>query len=69
MAFTGKTRGMDLALGSSLAEAARHQDSMDALEVLDAVLALKDFRIDPVQPDPHIVGYAAMGQRLTQRLV
>ena len=61
VALAGETCGMDLAFCPAFAEAARHQDSMDALEVLDAILALEDFRIDPVQPHPHIVGDAAMG--------
>ena len=42
---------------------------MHALEVLDGVFLLEDLRVDPVELDPDLVGDAAVGQGLGQRLV
>ncbi len=42
LALAGEARRLDLALGAALAEAARHQDAVDALEMLDRVLLLED---------------------------
>src|SRR5216684_2611984 len=64
-----ETRGLDLALGAALAEAAGDEDAVDAFELDDRVLLLEDLGIEPIQIDAHIVGDAAMGQRLGQRFV
>src|SRR5438445_304519 len=64
-----KARRLDLALGAALAEAAWHQDAVDALEMLHGVFLLEDLRIEPIEPDPDIVGDTAMGQRLGERFV
>ncbi len=58
-----------LAFGAALAETARHQDAVDVLEERGRVVALEDLAVDPVHMDLHIVGDAAMGQRLAQRFV
>ena len=47
-----ETHRGDLALGAALAEAAGHQDAVDVLQVVNGVLALEDFGIDPVELDP-----------------
>src|ERR1700691_2317982 len=60
---------LDLALGAAFAEAARNQNAVDAFEMHDRVFLLEDFRIEPVELDPDIVGYPAMGQRLGQRFI
>src|SRR5260221_13538096 len=64
-----EARRLDLALGAALAEAAWHQDAVDALEVLYGVFLLEDLRIEPIELDPDIIGDAAMGQRLGERFV
>ena len=60
---------LDLAFGAALAEAARHQNAVDILQEDRGVVALEHFAVDPVQMHLHIVGQAAMGQRLGQRFV
>ena len=67
--FTGETHRADLAFGTALAEAAGHQYAVDIFEEAGGVVALEHFAVDPVQMDFHIIGQAAMGQRLGQRLV
>src|SRR5579859_994 len=69
VALAGELHRLDLALGATLAEAARHQDAVDAGQVMDRVLGLEDLGIDPAQLDLHPVGETAMGQRLRQRLI
>ena len=67
--FAGEAGGEDLALGAARAEAAGHQDAVDAGQVRDRVFLLEYLRIDPAQLDPCVVGDAAMGQRLLERFV
>ena len=67
--LAGELDRRNLALGTALAETARNQDAVDLLEMVDGVLALEDLRIDPVEVDLDVVGDAAVGQRLAQRLV
>ena len=62
--LAGEFHGLDLAFGAALAEAARHQDAADILQEGGGVVALEHFAVDPVQMHAHIVGEAAMGQRL-----
>ena len=69
LALAGEARRLDLALGAALAEAAGHEDAVDALEEGRRILALEDLALDPVEVDLHPVGDAAMDQRLDQRLV
>ena len=54
---------------AALAEAARHQNAVHAVELLHGIRLLEDFRIDPFQLDLHLVGDAAMGEGLGQRLI
>ena len=51
------------------AEAARHEDAVHALEPRRRVGALEDLAFDPVELDAHMIGHAAVSQRLDQRLV
>ena len=60
---------MDLALGATLAEAARDQDAVHVLEMADRVVTLENLRVHPFHRDLHVAAEAAMGQRLGQRLV
>ena len=69
VALARELRRADLALGAALAEAAGHQDAVDVLEERRRVLVLEDLALDPVEIDLHLVGDAAMRQRLDQRLV
>ena len=69
MAFAGELRRADLALGAALAEAARHQDAVDVLEERRRVFLLEHLGLDPVEIDLHLVGDAAVRQRLGQRFV
>ena len=52
-----------------MAEAAGHEDAVDAFEIGRRVLALEDLALDPVEIDLDLVGDAAVMQRLDQRLV
>ena len=69
VAFAGEARRRKLARRAALAEAARHEDPVHPVQVLDGVLALEDLRIDPVGMDADVVGDAAVGQGLGQGLV
>src|SRR5687767_9823452 len=62
LALAREAGGVDLAFRAALAEAAGHQDAVYAFEMLDRVLALEDFGIDPVEIDLHVVGDAAVAQ-------
>src|SRR6202012_1406562 len=55
-ALAGEAHGMHLTLGAALAESARHEDAVDAFEVMHRILALEDLRIEPAQIDMDIVG-------------
>ena len=61
--------GVDLAFRAALAEAARHQDAVHPLQIGRRVLLLEDLALDPVEVDLHLVGDAAMLERLDQRFV
>ena len=69
LALAREAGRLDLALRAALAEAARHQDAVHALEVVDGVVPLEDLGIDPVHIDAHVIGDAAMRKRLGERLV
>ena len=69
LAGAGEGRRLDLAFRTTLTEAARNEDAVHALEIGGRVLLLEDFRLDPVEVDLHLVGDAAMDERLLQRLV
>ena len=69
VALARELRRADLALGAALAEAARHQDAVDVLEERRRVLLLEDLALDPVEIDLHLVGDAAVAERLDQRFV
>jgi hypothetical protein len=66
--LAGELRGEDLALDAALAEAARHQDRIEAAQVAD-VRRVQVFRIDVLDLDPRVVVDAGVAQRLVQRLV
>ncbi len=69
LALARELHRLDLALGAALAEAAGHEDAVDMLEEGRRVLALEYFGFDPVEIDLHLVGDAAVRERLDQRLV
>ena len=58
--------GLDLAFGTALAEAAGHQDAVDAFKIGGWILLLEDFRFDPLQVHLHLVGDAAVDQGFLQ---
>jgi hypothetical protein len=68
-ALAGVAHRLDLALRPALAEAARDQDAVDALEERRRVLALEDLALDPVELHLDPVGDAAVVQGLDERLV
>jgi hypothetical protein len=47
---------------------AGHQNAVDVLEERRRILVLRHLALDPVEIDLHLVGDAAMGKRLDQRL-
>ena len=49
LALAGEAGRPDLALGAALAEAAGHQDAVDALQERRRILALEDLALDPVR--------------------
>src|SRR6266568_4018102 len=51
------------------AEAAGHQDAVDMLQERRRILVLEHLALNPVEIDLHLVGDAAMGERLDQRLI
>src|SRR6185437_6954727 len=67
--LAGEARRFDLALGAALAKPPRHQNAVDAFEMLDRVLLLEYLGIEPVELDLDVIGDAAMGQRLGKRFV
>src|SRR5207237_1637470 len=69
VALSRELRRADLALGAALAESAGHQDAVDVLEEWRWILVLEYLALDPVEIDLHLVGDAAMRERLDQRLI
>ena len=69
VALARELRRADLAFGAALAEAARHQDAVDVFEERRRVFLLEHLGLDPVEIDLHLVGDAAVGERLGQRFV
>ncbi|MPL84476.1 hypothetical protein SDC9_30441 [bioreactor metagenome] len=67
--FARILRGADLAFGAALAEAAGHQDRVELFKMRAGVFALEDLGVDPFGLHPHPVRHAAVGQRLSDRLV
>ena len=62
LTFPGETSSLDLALGATLTEAARNQDSMHVFEMGRCRIgALENLRFDPVEFDSHPVGDARHG--------
>src|SRR5215471_3169578 len=62
-------RRLDLAFRGALAEAARNEYAVHVLEIGRGILALEGLGLEPLQIDLHLVGDAAMDQRLVQRFV
>ena len=69
VALARELRRADFSFGAALAEAAGHQDAVDVLEERRRVLLLEHFGFDPVEIDLHLVGDAAVRERLDQRFV
>ena len=59
----------DLALHAALAEAARDQHRVHAMQAVGMVGVSEFLGVDPTQADPHVVGDAAVDQGLVQRFV
>jgi len=59
----------DLAFRAALSEPARHQNAVDVLQERRRILVLEHFGFDPVEIDLHLVGDAAMRQRLDEGLI
>src|SRR5262249_61303992 len=59
----------DFSLGAALAEAARDQNAVHVLEKRRRILALEHLGFDPIEFDADLVGDAAVGERLDQRLI
>ena len=68
-AFASQLHRRDLTLGTAFAEAAGHQDAVDAFEIMERAFFLEGFRLDPLDADAHIVGDATVAQRLVERFV
>src|ERR1700733_1410116 len=69
VALARDLRGADLALRAALAETAGHQNAIDVFQERRGILVLEHLALDPVEIDLHLVGDAAMRQRLDQRFV
>ena len=69
VALARELRRADFAFRAALAEAAGHQDAVDVFEERRRILVLENFGLDPVEVDLHLVGDAAVRQRLDQRLI
>src|SRR5579875_127482 len=67
--FARESGRLDLAFAAALAESTRHQDAVHAFERAHGVVLLEDFAVEPIELDADVVGDAAVGQRLAQRLV
>ena len=63
--------GLNFAARAALTKAAGHQDAVHPIQAPDnfVLLALEEFAIHPIQLHPHLVGDAAMRQRLVQRFI
>src|SRR5215467_6274511 len=69
LALARELYGPDFSLSAALAEAARDQNAVHVLEERCRILALEHLGFDPIEFDADLVGDAAMGERLDQRLI
>src|SRR6266404_4854493 len=69
LALARELNGPDFPFGAALAEAARYQNAVHVLEKRRRILALEHLGFDPVEIDLDLVGDAAVGERLDQRLI
>ncbi len=69
VALARELRRADFSLRAALAEAAGHQDAVDVFEERRRVFLLEHLGLDPVEIDLHLVGDAAVRERLDQRFV
>ena len=67
--FARELHRPDLAFGTTFAKTAGHKDSVDAVQMLDGVFGVEQFRGNPVEIDPRMIGNPAMNQRLGERFV
>src|SRR5262249_17731913 len=65
----GEADGLDLAGDAAVAEAARHQDAVDAAQAALGPLALDLLRLDAADDDPAVQRDAGVVERLVDRLV
>src|SRR5262249_58896902 len=59
----------DFSLAAALAEAARDQNAVHVLEKRRRIFAFEHLGFDPIEIDADLVGDAAVGERLDQRLI
>src|SRR5262249_62209932 len=69
LALARELYGPDFSLSAALAEAARDQNAVHVLEERCRILALEHLGFDPIEFDADLVGDAAVGERLDQRLI
>ena len=69
LALARELNGPDFPFGAALAEAARYQNAVHVLEKRRRILALEHLGFDPIEIDADLVGDAAVGERLDQRLI
>src|SRR6516225_9766735 len=69
LALARELNGPDFPFGAALAEAARDQNAVHVLEKRRRILALEHLGFDPIEIDADLVGDAAVGERLDQRLI
>ena len=62
-------RRQDLAFDAALAEAARHQDRVEACRGCATFVGVEVFGVDVLDLDPRVVVDAGVAQRLVERLV
>src|SRR5215831_17014530 len=69
LALAGELYRLDFPLGAALAEAARDQNAVHVLEKRRRISALEHLGFDPIEIDANLIGDAAVGERLDQRLI
>src|SRR5215468_5296427 len=69
LALAREPNGPNFPFAAALAEAARDQNAVHVLEKRRRILALEHLGFDPIEFDADLVGDAAVGERLDQRLI
>src|SRR5262245_28459440 len=69
LALARELRRLDFPFGTALPEAAGDENSVHVLQKRRRILALEHLGLDPVEIHANLVGDAAVGERLDQRLI